>query len=137
MLMLVGDSIQVMIRGHNVADFDCGEAWVGYSSTRCSVIEQCCVARASPVMRRKLLRYERLRKLVVLLLVVQLCSVPTWLLLVLPMGRQATHIVVIWHDQLLVTSRILVLEKELLLLSEGRSTVFVAPVLRICRHASS
>lgn len=87
-------------------------------------------------MRRKLLRYERLRKLVVLLLVVQLCSVPTRLLLVLPMGRQATQIVVIWHDQLLVTSRILLLEKELLL-SEGRSTVFVAPVLRICRHASS
>ena len=87
-------------------------------------------------MRRKLLRYERLRKLVVLLLVVQLCSVPTRLLLVLLMGRQATQIVVIWHDQLLVTSRILLLEKELLL-SEGRSTVFVVPVLRICRHASS
>ena len=56
-------------------------------------------------MRRKLLRYESLRKLIILLklllllLVAQLSSVPTRLVLVLlPMGRHATHIVVVWHD---------------------------------------
>ena len=142
LLMFAGDSIEMIVRGYDVADFDRGEAWVGYSSARCGVINHCCVSCAI-MLRRKLLRYKRLGKLVVLLqllllLVVQLCGVPTRLLLVLPMGR---HIVVVWHNQLLVTTAgILVLEKELLLvlLSEGRSTIFASPVLYICpRHTLS